>query len=130
MTDKIAEDWTPISVSELLKLVEDETPRHNPIAERLWSSVRIEPCKWQLHPRGDMGGGFWVVGILGRTVIWYNDIEDGFNTSSWTTAGVIDAYFCDQSDLRYVLESLANSLVDGSELPLRLGPPRPGLLGG
>ena len=28
-------------------------------------------------------GVFWVVGLIGRTVIWYNDIEEGFNRSAF-----------------------------------------------
>ena len=24
-------------------------------------------------------GGFWVVAIVGRNVIWYNDVEEGFD---------------------------------------------------
>ena len=48
---------------------------------RLWEAIRIQPVKWQQDPYGIQGGGFWVVGIIGSTVIWYNDIEEGFNRS-------------------------------------------------
>ncbi len=123
-------DWTPISETDLLKLIADETPQHNASAKRLWDAIRIQPVKWQLHPWGDLGGGFWVVAIFGQTVVWYNYIEDGFNTSPWTTPGLIDAYFCDQADLRYVLSYLSDSLLGGTALPPKLGPPRPGVIGG
>ncbi len=129
MTDDKSNDWSPISESDLTQMLIDESPRHNPVAERLWGMVRIKPVKWQLHPWGDLGGGFWVVGILGSTVIWYNDIEDGFNTSRWTTPGLIDDYFCDQNDLRFVLASLADTVCDGADMPARLGPPHPGEYG-
>ncbi len=126
MTDESSDEWFPISESRLAQVLLDETPRHNPVAERLWDLIRIPPAKWQLHPWGDLGGGFWVVGILGRTAVWYNDIEDGFNTSSWTIPGLIDDYFCDQHDLRHVLAALADALTDGADLPPKLGPPQPG----
>jgi hypothetical protein len=130
MTEDDSYDWKPISEADLARIVDDETPRYNPVAERLWDAIRIPPRKWQLHPWGDLGGGFWVVAIYGRNVVWYNDIEEGFNTSPWSTPGVIDAYFCDQAHLRRVIASLCDSILDGSDMPPKLGPPRPGLLGG
>jgi hypothetical protein len=41
---------------------------------RLWRAIEIDPAKWEQHPYGDQGGGFWVVAVIGRTAIWYNDI--------------------------------------------------------
>jgi len=35
----------------------------------LWNTIRVEPQKSKLNPWGDMGGGFWVVGLSGRHVI-------------------------------------------------------------
>ena len=90
----------------------------------LWEAIRIPPAKWQLHPWGDEGGGFWVVGIIGRSVIWYNDIEEGFNRSSYTTSGVIDEYWCNQDELEWTLNHLLEELDGGSD-GHRLGPPEP-----
>ena len=44
----------------------------NPAERRLWELLRVPPAKWQLHPWGDMGGGFWAVGLIGSHVIWYS----------------------------------------------------------
>ena len=43
--------------------------------------MRCSELLWASHPYGDLGGGFWVVALLGETVVWFNDIEDGFNRS-------------------------------------------------
>lgn len=85
---------------------------------RLWNAILVEPEKWQQHPYGDAGGGFWVVALMGRTVIWYNDIEEGFNRSVYSEYGVIDDYWCNQDELNVTLEYLANALVSGRDLAL------------
>jgi len=54
---------------------------------RLWKAIRIKPEKWLQPPYGDHGKGFWVVGLIGRTVTWYNDIEEGFNRCAPRTTG-------------------------------------------
>ena len=46
-----------------------------------------------------MGGGFWVVAVIGDRCFWYNDIEDGFNISRYQAMGQIDEYGCNQTEL-------------------------------
>ncbi|MCA8954351.1 MAG: hypothetical protein KDE27_32895 [Planctomycetes bacterium] len=84
-------------------------------------SVRCVPRKWQLHPWGDEGGGFWVVATHRERALWFNDIEDGFNVSSFDRAGRIpsDQYRCNQDEMHLALRLLR----DGQGI--RLGPPRP-----
>lgn len=84
--------------------------------QRLWNAIRINPEKWQQHPYGDAGGGFWTVGLVGRTAIWYNDLEDGFNRSVYSTYGLIDDYWCNQDELDVTIEYLANALAGGQDL--------------
>jgi hypothetical protein len=71
-----------------------------------WERIRIAPEKWRCSPWGDLGGGFWVVAISGDAVIWYNDIEEGFNRSRFGERGVIAEYFCNQGDFSAVLSAL------------------------
>ena len=59
---------------------------------RIFDLVRMAPEKWALPPWGDDGGGFWVVGVLGRYAIWYNDIEEGFNVSEFPQWGQLGEY--------------------------------------
>src|ERR1700730_11255610 len=77
-------DWEPISVDALLARISQGYARMNQAQQRLWDAIRISPEKWQQHPYGDAGGGFWTVGLIGRTAIWYNDLEDGFNRSVYS----------------------------------------------
>ena len=51
---------------------------------RLWEVIKITPQKWSEKSYGKVGGGFWVVALVGCSAIWYNDIEDGFNRSPFS----------------------------------------------
>lgn len=92
-------DWEAISEDALLELVEAAEVAMEPPVFAFWQRVRIRPVKWRLSPWGDMGGGFWVVALMGQECIWYNDIEDGFNISRFETVGSITDYWCNQTEL-------------------------------
>ena len=109
-------DWEPISETALLARIRQGYKRMTQAQQRLWNAIRINPEKWQQHPYGDAGGGFWTVGLVGRTAIWYNDREDGFNRSVYSTYGLIDDYWCNQDELDVTIEYLANALSAGHDL--------------
>jgi len=111
-------DWEPISEAALLDRISQGYARMPQSHQRLWDSVRIDPEKWEQHPYGDAGGGFWVVALMGRTVIWYNDLEDGFNRSLYSQYGFIDDYWCNHDDLDVTMQYLANALSGGQDLAL------------
>ena len=108
--------WEPISESALRDRVAQGVARMSPPHVRLWEAVRVEPQKWQQHPYGDAGGGFWVVAIVGQTVIWYNDIEDGFNRSRYSAYGQIEDYWCNQDELELAIDYLMSTLEHGADL--------------
>ena len=113
--------WRAISEGEIWDMINRAWDKMSLPQRRVWELIKIDPAKWQEDSYGAMGGGFWVVAIYGSTVIWYNDIEHGFNHSSWTTPGKIDEYWCNQSPLHEVIgESLGGTQPAG-----RCGPPEP-----
>ena len=112
-------EWQPISETALRKRIAQGRARMTPAQHRLWEAIRIEPEKWQQHPFGDQGRGFWVIGLIGRTVIWFNDIEDGFNRSRFSDYGTIDDYWCNQDELEVAVQYVLTALEHGSDL-LRL----------
>lgn len=71
-----------------------------------WNLIKIAPRKWQEKEYGNEGGGFWAVAILGNVVVFYNDIEEGFNLSSYNTYGHISEYWCEQSELDWTVKLL------------------------
>lgn len=119
------EDWQPASLSELTKLVDDGIDRLDSDHRQFWNTIRITPAKWTQHPWGDDGGGFWVVATIWSTAIWYNDIEDGFNTSRFRNPGHIDEYWCNDLELNQLVHQLRAWIVDEVPMPAKLGPPQP-----
>ena len=117
-------EWQPISETALRNRVAQGEARMSPAQLRVWQAIRIEPEKWQQHPFGDSGSGFWAVALVGRTVILYNDVEEGFNRSSYSTYGVIEDYWCNQDELELTVQYLINALERGADLVLLPKPPR------
>ena len=109
-------DWKPISEEALRRRIAQGEARMSPSQHRLWEAIRIDPEKWLQHPYGDAGKGFWAVALVGRTVIWYNDIEEGFNRSGYSNYGQIDDYWCNQDELELTIEYLMTSLERGADL--------------
>ena len=116
--------WDPIELNDLHVAITQSESVMEPEALRLWYLIRVTPVKWQLHPWGDLGGGFWVVGVLGHHVIWYNDIEEGFNVSGYSAVGVIEDYWCNQDELHHTISGLQRYLRTG-EVAGGFGPPMP-----
>jgi hypothetical protein len=96
--------WDPILLEELNDLIAKSVSQMDRPVRDLWDLVRLDlPVKWQLPPWGDEGGGFWVVAIFGQQAVWYNDIEDGFNVSRYSTCGLLDEYWCSHDELHHAL---------------------------
>ena len=109
-------EWEPISETALKARIAQGVGRMGAAQMRLWEVIRIEPVKWQQHPYGDPGAGFWVVAIIGNTVLWFNDLEDGFNRSRYTAYGTIDDYWCNQDELELAVQYLGNVIELGADL--------------
>jgi hypothetical protein len=109
-------EWQPISEADLRARIRQGEARMTPAQRRIWDAIRIEPEKWRQHPYGDAGKGFWAVGLIGTSVLWYNDIEDGFNRSKYATYGTIQDYWRNSDELETTIEFLINSLDRGADL--------------
>lgn len=115
--------WKPISEASLWDLLNAAENRMAPDVARFWEVIRIDPAKWRQHPWGDTGGGFWVVGVIGSTVVWFNDIEDGFNVSSHSGFEEIRDYACNQDDLDVALVQLLHLVRTGTPIGGRASAP-------
>lgn len=100
--------WLSCSQEELLRKIQVAEASMTPQQLAFWRRVRTTPEKWSLPPWGDVGGGFWVVALVDDEVIWYNDIEDGFNVSSIEDRGIIGQYWANQDELQWVIQRMAN----------------------
>jgi hypothetical protein len=98
--------WKPISLENLNTLILKGELELNDQQLDFWNLIKIEPEKWEEREYGIEGGGFWVVAIFGKEIIYYNDIEEGFNISSYKTYGRIDEYKCSQVDLNWSVKAV------------------------
>jgi hypothetical protein len=53
---------------------------------------------------------------MGRMAIWYNDIEEGFSRSVYSTYGLIDDYWRNDDELDVTIGYVANALAGGADL--------------
>lgn len=105
--------WEPISEAAIWDSINESYERMSLEQRRVWEVIKVEPQKWAQTPYGNEGGGFWVVAIIGNSVIWFNDIEDGFNRSSFKKLGEIEQYFCNQDELEWQVQNIINQIRDG-----------------
>lgn len=102
--------WEPISLTSLQKEILNGVQKMTTNQLILWKNISIEPKKWIEAEYGNEGGGFWVVAIKGNEIIYYNDIEEGFNVSTFTKIGLIDSYQSEQDEIQWALNKLNESL--------------------
>ncbi len=114
-----------ISELEIWDLINASLNEMNLEQERLWDVIKVHPHKWRCSYLGDQHDGFWVVAIIGSTVIWFNDIEDGFNRSPYREYGKIDDYRCNQDELVWQVQNVINQIEDGYDSAGYFSAPKP-----
>lgn len=103
--------WSPITRREIDDEILKSISILNSQKLEFWNEIKIKPEKWQEIECGEKGNGFWVVAIHRKHIIWYNDIEEGFNISKYVSNGIIDEYTCDQDDLWIAINKLLNLII-------------------
>lgn len=103
------ESWEPIEFNQLNKLINQGVDKMTLEQKEIWNQISIHPIKWEEDEYGEDGNGFWVVGISKGRVIWYNDIEEGFNISTYTKTGKLDEYAAKQDELQWTIRKLATT---------------------
>lgn len=117
-------EWEPISLAELQEQIQKTETELTGELWNFWQLIKIDPTKWAEKGYGDEGGGFWVVAICGPKIIWYNDIEDGFNISDYRIHGEIEGYYCNQDELSWAVRRLFGLVKFGGEISGQAGLPR------
>jgi hypothetical protein len=115
--------WTPITIEEVYDLILQTETELNGDLLNFWDLIKIYPEKWNEETYGKQGNGFWVVGLIGRKVIYYNDLEEGFNISDYKTYGTIDGYFCNQDKLASTVGRLFELIKFGGRVQGQAGSP-------
>ncbi len=102
-------EWTPITLDELsFEILKGEKAINHELL-KFWNIIKIKPIKWIENEYGNEGNGFWVVGIFKDLVLYYNDIEEGFNISNFKQEGKIENYYAEQDELQFAILKLYKS---------------------
>lgn len=97
--------WKPITEIELLALLERELSNCTIEQQNVFSTYRVEPYKVPIHRLGKLEDVF-VVAELPIGVVYYEDIEEGFEFDSLGPDSAIPKQGCNQYELRHVLSQL------------------------
>jgi hypothetical protein len=108
------------SLAELQEMIQADLADASDEERAMFARVVIPPEKWRQTPYGDEEGGFWAVAVYENRVLWYNNIEEGFNVSTFSSHGEIpeDEYWCNQDRLHWALPNLM-----GEPGGWKMGPP-------
>lgn len=88
-SDNSPTEWTPIPFDELYDQVISTENELQGEEAGFWQLIKIIPEKWTHQDYQSENDTFWVVAICGNKVIWYNDIEEGFDVAEYHKHGEI-----------------------------------------
>ena len=95
--------WEPISEGELVELVEHQLKECPPKLAALFEAHRVPPFRAPITRNGQVESVF-VVARKGSEVMYFEDVEDGFNFSPLSPDGQILEHWCNQDELKYALQ--------------------------
>ncbi|WP_202350432.1 hypothetical protein [Mesorhizobium sp. 113-1-2] len=93
---------------------------------RLWDMISIDPEQWIHRTSAGDDLRIWVVALIGRTVISYNDLEHGFDRSNFVRYGEIAQPGWGQSDLEIAVQDVLNELEFGRRTAPIISGAKPG----
>jgi hypothetical protein len=111
------DDWQPATIEEVNEIVARDLKEFD--AEQLvaFERYRLEPFSAPIVRYGKTERVV-VVARNGDQVIYYEDVEDGFNVSPISPDGRVLEHWCNQDELRFAL----NAWIEGRGLPGRFAP--------
>ena len=95
-------NWQPITEQELQELVLDQLTRCTPGQQRAFLNHRVPTYKVPIHRIGGVEQVF-VVAQLPNGLVYFEDVEDGFDVGSLGSDGALSAASSNQRELCHVL---------------------------
>jgi len=114
------DDWQPATIVKVNEIVARDIKACDAEQLAAFSNYRIEPFSAPIVRHGQVENVV-VVARNGDQVIYYEDVEHGFNVSPMSPDGQILEHWCNDDELRFAL----NAWIDGRGLAGRVGPPVP-----
>jgi hypothetical protein len=114
------DDWRPATIEEVREIVARDLKDCDVEQLAAFDKYRVEPFSAPIV-RYEQTESVIVVARNGDQVIYYEDVEDGFNLSPISPDGRVLEHWCNQDELRFAL----NAWVAGRGLWGRFGPAVP-----
>jgi len=114
------DDWQPATIEEVSEIVARDLKDCDAEQLAAFDKHRVEPFSAPIVRYGQTESVV-VVARNGDQVIYYEDVEDGFNVSPISADGRVLEHWCNQDELRFAL----NAWIDGRGLSGRFGPAAP-----
>lgn len=114
------DDWQPATIEEVSEIVARDLKDCDAEQLAAFDKHRVEPFSAPIVRYGQTESVV-VVARNGDQVIYYEDVEDGFNVSPISADGRVLEHWCNQDELRFAL----NASIDGRGLWDRFGPAVP-----
>ena len=94
------DDWRPATVDEVKEIVASDLKACDAAQMAAFTKYRVEPFSAPLVRYGKMESVV-VVARNGDQVIYWEDVEDGFNVSPISPEGRVTEHWCNQDELRF-----------------------------
>jgi len=96
------ETWQPISKTELEQIIKEELDQCTPEQKALFAKYKVDPYKASIIRNGTKEDLF-IVAVRDAEVMYYEDVEEGFNFSLLNEDGSIKDHWCNQDELKHAL---------------------------
>jgi hypothetical protein len=113
-------EWKPASVGDVKEIVRGELGQCDEQQLATFQQHSVEPYRATILRYGK-SESVVVVARRGDEVIYWEDVEEGFNVSPISKDGHILVHLCNQDQLRHAL----NFWIDGRDRSTKLGPSLP-----
>jgi hypothetical protein len=112
--------WHPATVNEVKEIIRNDLAECDEEQMLTYKKYAVEPYVAPILRYGQMENAV-VVARRGDEVIYWEDVEEGFNLSPVSPDGRILEHWCNQDELCFAL----NAWVDGRTRTVGLGPATP-----
>lgn len=110
----------------LWELINDGRDRMGFAQKRLWDAITINPERWTHTSANGAEHSFWVVALIGQSVVSYNDFEHGFDRSTFIRFGELTELGWGQAGLDVVVQDILNEIEFGHPTAPRVSSAQPG----
>ncbi|HZS95675.1 MAG TPA: hypothetical protein VFA40_02750 [Terriglobales bacterium] len=114
------DEWQRATVEYVKELVDGDLQDCDETQLALFERVAVEPYRAPITRYGNIDTVV-VVARNGDEVIYYEDVEEGFNVSPIGPEGMILEHWCNQDELRFAL----NYWIEGRTPSGKFGPAQP-----